>query len=205
LLLHFWRRTGKQRGEKMKDLGIKGSLMHRLGLLALFAATSLFAASSIYDFTLPSIDGKPSPLANYKGKVILVVNVASRCGFTPQYSALEASYEKYKDQGFVILGFPANNFGQQEPGTNAEIKKFCSTKYSVSFPLYSKVSVKGDDTTPLYQYLTTKANPAVAGEIQWNFTKFLVDRNGNVVQRFEPDITPDSPQVVMAIEKLLKQ
>jgi glutathione peroxidase len=189
----------------MKDLGIKGSLVHRLGLLALFAATSLFAASSIYDFTLPSIDGKPSPLANYKGKVILVVNVASRCGFTPQYSSLEAIYEKYKDQGFVILGFPANNFGQQEPGTNAEIKKFCSTKYSVSFPLYSKVSVKGDDTTPLYQYLTTKANPAVAGEIQWNFTKFLVDRNGNVVQRFEPDVTPDSPQVVAAIEKLLKQ
>jgi glutathione peroxidase len=189
----------------MKDLGIKGSLTHIVGLLALLAATSLFAASNIYDFTLPSIDGKPSPLANYKGKVILVVNVASRCGFTPQYSALEAIYEKYKDQGFVILGFPANNFGQQEPGTNAEIKKFCSTKYSVSFPLYSKVSVKGDDTTPLYQYLTTKANPAVAGEIQWNFTKFLVDRNGNVVQRFEPDVTPDSPQVVAAIEKLLKQ
>jgi glutathione peroxidase len=205
LLLHFWRRAGNHRGEKMKDLGIKGSLVHRLGLLALFAATSLFAASSIYDFTLPSIDGKPSPLANYKGKVILVVNVASRCGFTPQYSSLEAIYEKYKDQGFVILGFPANNFGQQEPGTNAEIKKFCSTKYSVSVPLYSKVSVKGDDTTPLYQYLTTKANPAVAGEIQWNFTKFLVDRNGNVVQRFEPDVTPDSPQVVAAIEKLLKQ
>jgi glutathione peroxidase len=205
LLLDFWRRTENQRGEKMKHLGIKGTLMHRVGLLALFAATSLFAASSIYDFTLPSIDGKPSPLANYKGKVILVVNVASRCGFTPQYSALEAIYEKYKDQGFVILGFPANNFGQQEPGTNAEIKKFCSTKYSVSFPLYSKVSVKGDDITPLYQYLTTKANPAVAGEIQWNFTKFLVDRNGNVLQRFEPDVTPDSPQVVTAIEKLLKQ
>jgi glutathione peroxidase len=176
-----------------------------VGLLALLVATSLFAASGIYDFTLPSIDGKPAPLANYKGKVILVVNVASRCGFTPQYSALEAMYEKYKDQGFVTLGFPANNFGAQEPGTNAEIKKFCSTKYNVTFPLYSKVSVKGDDTTPLYRYLTTKANPSVAGEIQWNFTKFLVDRNGNVVQRFEPDVTPDSPQVTTAIEKLLKQ
>jgi len=187
----------------MKALGIKGLRMHVLGLLALLVASSLFAASSIYDFTLPSIDGKPAPLANYKGKVILMVNVASRCGFTPQYTALEATYEKYKGQGFVILGFPANNFGAQEPGTNAEIKKFCSTKYNVSFPLYSKVSVKGDDTTPLYQYLTTRANPSVAGEIQWNFTKFLVDRNGNVVQRFEPDITPDSPQVIGAIEKEL--
>ena len=189
----------------MKALGIKGLRMHVLGLLALLAATSLFAASSIYDFTLPSIDGKPAPLANYKGKVILMVNVASRCGFTPQYTALEATYEKYKDQGFIILGFPANNFGAQEPGTNAEIKKFCSTKYNVSFPLYSKLSVKGDDATPLYQYLTTKANPSVAGEIQWNFTKFLVDRNGNVVQHFEPDVTPDSPQMIAAIEKLLKQ
>lgn len=189
----------------MNCLRIRGFRMEILALLALLAVTSLFAASGIYDFTLPSIDGKPAPLAKYKGKVILMVNVASRCGFTPQYTALEAIYEKYKDQGFVILGFPANNFGAQEPGTNAEIKKFCSTKYSVSFPLYSKVSVKGDNATPLYQYLTTKANPSVAGEIQWNFTKFLTDRNGNVVQRFEPDVTPDSPQVVAAIEKLLKQ
>jgi len=189
----------------MKDLGIFGLRKPILGLLALLVAASLFAATSIYDFTLPSIEGKPAPLADYKGKVILMVNVASRCGFTPQYTALEAIYEKYKDHGFVILGFPANNFGAQEPGTNAEIKKFCSTKYSVSFPLYSKVSVKGDDTTPLYQYLTTRANPSVAGEIQWNFTKFLADRSGNVVQRFEPDVTPDSPQVLAAIEKLLKQ
>jgi glutathione peroxidase len=189
----------------MKVLEIMHSHGKFLGLLALLLATSLFAASGIYDFTLPSIDGKPAPIANYRGKVILMVNVASRCGFTPQYTALEAIYEKYKDQGFVILGFPANNFGAQEPGTNAEIKKFCSTKYNVTFPLYSKVSVKGDDTTPLYQYLTTNANPSVAGEIQWNFTKFLVDRNGNVVQRFEPDVTPDSQQVVAAIEKLLKQ
>jgi glutathione peroxidase len=189
----------------MRALSIKGSRMHFLGFVMLLIASSLFAASSVYDFTLPSIDGKPAPLSDYKGKVILMVNVASRCGFTPQYSALEAVYEKYKDQGFVILGFPANNFGQQEPGTNAEIKKFCSTKYSVSFPLYAKVSVKGDDTTPLYQYLTTKANPAVAGEIKWNFTKFLVDRNGNVVQRFEPDVTPDSPEVLAAIEKQLKK
>jgi glutathione peroxidase len=176
-----------------------------MGLVILLMSASLFAASSIYDFTLPSIDGKPMPLAEYKGKVILVVNVASRCGFTPQYTALESIYEKYKDQGFVILGFPANNFGGQEPGTNAEIKTFCSAKYNVTFPLYGKVSVKGDDQTPLYKYLTTSANPALTGDIKWNFTKFLVDRKGNVVQRFEPQTTPDSPEMVAAIEKSLKQ
>jgi len=175
-----------------------------LGVMILVMSASLFAAGSIYDFTLNSIDGKPMPLADFKGKVILVVNVASRCGFTPQYSALESIYEKYKDQGFVILGFPANNFGSQEPGTNAEIKKFCSAKYNVTFPMYAKVSVKGDDQTPLYKYLTESANPTVAGEIKWNFTKFLVDRNGRVVQRFEPETTPDSRQVTSAIEKSLK-
>jgi glutathione peroxidase len=175
-----------------------------LGAILLMASGTLFAASSIYDFTLQSIDGKAAPLASYKGKVVLLVNVASRCGYTPQYTALEATYEKYKDKGFVILGFPANNFGGQEPGTNDEIKTFCSSKYSVTFPLYGKVSVKGGDQTPLYRYLTKEANPAVAGDIQWNFTKFLVDRNGKVVQRFEPATTPDSPEVISAIEKLLK-
>jgi len=163
------------------------------------------AGASFYNFTLPSIDGEPTALSSYKGKVILLVNVASRCGFTPQYSALESLYEKYKDQGFVILGFPANNFGAQEPGTNAEIKSFCSLKYNVTFPMFAKVSVKGDDTTPLYQYLTQQANPAVAGDIKWNFTKFLVDRSGKVVARFESPVKPDSPEVVEAIERLLKQ
>ena len=176
-----------------------------IAMVVLLMSASLFAASSIYEFTLPSIDGKPLPLANFKGKVVLVVNVASRCGFTPQYSALESTYEKFKDQGFVILGFPANNFGSQEPGTNQEIKTFCQSKYSVTFPMYAKVSVKGDDQTPLYAYLTKQANPALTGDIQWNFTKFLVDRNGNVVKRFEPDVTPDSPEVIAAIEKALKQ
>src|ERR1700729_3723512 len=124
----------------------------------LFCAAALMAGDkTIYDFTLNSIDGQPTPLASYKGKVVMLVNVASRCGFTPQYTALESIYEKYKDQGFVILGFPANNFGGQEPGTNAEIKTFCQTKYSVTFPIYAKVSVKGDDQTPLYKYLTTTA------------------------------------------------
>jgi glutathione peroxidase len=170
----------------------------------LIMAGSLFA-SGIYTFTLNSIDGAPAPLANYKGKVVLVVNVASQCGYTPQYSALEATYEKYKDQGFVILGFPANNFGAQEPGTNEEIKTFCTRKYSVTFPMYSKISVKGPDQAPLYAYLTKDTGPGITGEIKWNFTKFLVDRNGNVVQRFEPAVTPDSKEVIAAIEKQLKQ
>ncbi len=180
--------------------------LHRYLLmgLILMTAASLNASTSIYDFTLPSIDGKPMPISEFKGKVILVANVASRCGYTPQYTALESMYEKYKGQGFVVLGFPANNFGQQEPGTNEEIKTFCSRKYNVTFPIYGKVSVKGDDETPLYSYLTKDAGPSVAGEIQWNFTKFLVDRKGQVVQRFAPKITPDSPEVVAAIEKLLK-
>jgi len=167
-------------------------------------ATSLFAAAGIYGFTLNSIDGKPAPLGDYKGKVVLLVNVASQCGYTPQYSALESIYEKYKDQGFVILGFPANNFGAQEPGTNEEIKTFCTRKYNVTFPMYSKISVKGTDQAPLYAYLTKQTGNGISGEIKWNFTKFLVDRNGNVVQRFEPAVTPDSKEVVEAIEKQLK-
>jgi glutathione peroxidase len=170
----------------------------------LIMATSLFAGSGIYSFTLNSIDGKPAPLADYKGKVVLVVNVASQCGYTPQYSALEATYEKYKDRGFVILGFPANNFGAQEPGTNEEIKTFCTRKYSVTFPMYAKISVKQPDQAPLYTFLTKETGPRIAGEIKWNFTKFLIDRNGKVVQRFEPAVTPDSKEVVEAIEKQLK-
>jgi glutathione peroxidase len=189
--------------KRSRKTGVLGYSL--LGALILMASMTSFAASSIYDFTLPLLDGKAAPLASYKGKVVLVVNVASRCGFTPQYSALESIYTKYKDQGFVIIGFPANNFGGQEPGTNEEIKTFCQTKYSVTFPVYGKVSVKGDDQTPLYSYLTKDANPSVAGDIKWNFTKFLVDRNGKVVQRFEPATKPDSPEVVAAIEGLLKQ
>src|SRR5437763_12205873 len=142
--------------------------------------------NSVYDFTLKDIDGKEASLAQYRGKVLLLVNVASRCGLTPQYEGLEKVYLKYKDRGLVILGFPANNFGGQEPGTNEEIKTFCSLKYNVTFPMFTKISVKGDDKAPLYQFLTAKeTNPAFAGEIKWNFTKFLVDRSGKVVSRFE--------------------
>jgi glutathione peroxidase len=186
----------------------KEILMFKM-LTVLAAGAILMAAgggaASVYDYTVNSIDGKPTPLADFKGKVVLLVNVASRCGYTPQYTGLEALYEKYKDQGFVIVGFPANNFGAQEPGTNEEIKTFCKSKYSVTFPMMAKVSVKGDDTTPLYQFLTTKANPATEGEIKWNFTKFLVDKDGNVIARFEPKVTPEDPALVGAVEKTLKQ
>jgi len=173
-------------------------------MLLLLPALALAASKSVYDFTLNSIDGQPSPLSSFKGKVVMLVNVASKCGYTPQYSALESTYEKYKDRGLVIVGIPANNFGAQEPGTNEEIKTFCSRKYNVTFPMMAKVSVKGSDQTPLYQFLTDKSlNPSTGGEIKWNFTKFIFDRDGNAVARFEPEVTPDSPQVTAAIEKAL--
>jgi len=177
-------------------------------IFALCVAAGLLPAQekSIYDFTMKSIDGPPVSLKSYQGKVVLLVNVASKCGFTPQYAGLEALYEKYKDKGFVIVGIPANNFAQQEPGTDEEIEKFCSNKYNVTFPMMSKVSVLGDDKTPLYVFLTDKsANPAVGGDIKWNFTKFLFDRNGKPVARFEPNVTPDSPEVTSAVEAALKQ
>ncbi len=168
-------------------------------------AASLFGASNVLEFTLNSIDGKPAPLAEFKGKVLLMVNVASNCGYTPQYEGLEALYRKYKDQGLVVLGFPANNFGGQEPGTNEEIKTFCTRKYSVTFPMFAKISVKGSDKAPLYQFLTDKqANPATGGEIQWNFTKFLVGRDGKVIARFDSAVEPDSADVTGAIEKALR-
>ena len=185
---------------------IGGGMFRFVALLFLFS--TMFAATTspkgVYDFTLDSIDGKPVSLSSYKGKVLMLVNVASKCGYTPQYTALESTYEKYRDRGLVIVGIPANNFGGQEPGTNQEIKTFCTRNFKVSFPMMSKVSVKGDDTTPLYKYLTDKsANPKTGGEIKWNFTKFLVDRNGNIVARFEPAVTPDSAEVTTAIEQAL--
>ena len=175
-----------------------------LVLLALVGTSLMAAEKTVYDFTLNTIDGQPAPLSAYKGKVVLLVNVASKCGYTPQYTALESIYEKYKDRGFVIVGIPANNFGAQEPGTNAEIKTFCSSKYHVTFPMMAKVSVKGSDITPLYQYLTDKsAHPQTGGEIGWNFTKFLVGPDGKVIARFDSKVTPDSPEVTSAIEKAL--
>ena len=168
-------------------------------------STSISSAATIHDFTLNSIDGQPTPLAQFKGKVVLIVNVASRCGFTPQYAGLEALYNKYKDRGFVVLGFPANNFLWQEPGTNEAIKAFCSTKYHVTFPMFAKVSVKGADTTLLYQFLTDKkANPSTGGAIGWNFTKFLADRNGKVIARFASKVAPESAELINAIEAALR-
>ena len=134
---------------------------------------------SVYEFTMKDIDGKDVKLETYKGKVALIVNTASQCGYTPQYEGLEKIYGKYKDQGFVVLGFPANNFGGQEPGTNAEIKEFCTLKYKTTFPVFAKISVKGEDQHPLYKYLTSaETNPKFAGDIKWNFNKFLIDKIG---------------------------
>ncbi len=166
----------------------------------LMMITSAFAAMSVHEFTMKSIDGKPASMADYKGKVLLIVNVASQCGFTPQYTGLEALYEKYKAQGLVLIGVPANNFGGQEPGSDEEIKTFCTRKYSVTFPMMSKVSVKGDDKTPLYQYLTNSTS-----EVKWNFTKFLVGKDGKVIQKFDSPVKPDASELTSAIEKALAQ
>lgn len=175
-----------------------------LGALLLMSSAA-FAASSVHEFTMDAINGTPTPLASFKGKVMLVVNVASQCGYTYQYEGLQALYMKYKDQGLVIVGFPANNFGGQEPGSNAEIGAFCKSKFGVTFPMFSKISVKGSDKAPLYQFLTDpKTNPKTGGEIPWNFTKYLVDRNGKVLARFDAPVEPESPELTSAIEAALK-
>jgi glutathione peroxidase len=172
-------------------------MISKLGILVALPM-ALFAATSVHEFTMKSIDGKSAPFSAYKGKVLLIVNVASRCGYTPQYAGLQALYDKYKDRGLVLVGVPANNFGGQEPGTDDEIKTFCSRNYGVTFPMMSKVSVQGDDKTPLYQYLT-----AEKGEVKWNFTKFLVGKDGKVMTRFDSAVKPDSAELAGAIEKAL--
>ena len=174
--------------------------------VALAAARPAVAqeGNTVLSYVVKDIDGKDVDLSQYKGDVLLIVNTASQCGLTPQYAALEALYDKYKDQGFKVLAFPANEFGAQEPGTNSEIKQFCSSKYDVSFPLFSKIVVKGNGIHPLYEQLTSKEkNPKFGGDIQWNFTKFLVGRDGQVIARFEPRVKPDSDEVVKAIESAL--
>jgi glutathione peroxidase len=154
------------------------------------------------DFKVEDIDGKEYDLSQLKGKVVMIVNVASKCGLTPQYKGLEALYQKYKDQGFVIVGFPANNFNGQEPGTNEEIKEFCATKYDVKFPMMSKISVKGDDKHELYKFLTEEQTAGdFKGEIGWNFTKFLIDKNGNIYARFASRTKPEDEKVTAAIEQ----
>jgi glutathione peroxidase len=189
---------------------MKRNLILAIFVLTAFAGLSFLQIVSaknapLYKFKMKDIDGKDVPLKKYKGDVVLIVNVASKCGYTPQYEGLQATYEKYKAQNFTILGFPANNFGSQEPGTNTEIKEFCESKYKVTFPMFAKISVKGDDQDELYKFLTSKeTNPAFAGDITWNFNKFLVDRKGNVVARFSSKDTPDGEAVTSAIEKYLK-
>ena len=160
----------------------------------------LFAKdTTLYDFKPTSIDGKTVDLSQYRGKKILIVNTASECGYTYQYEDLEKLYEKYKDK-LVLIGFPANNFGQQEPGSNLEIKEFCSSKYNVTFPMMSKVSVKGDDIDPLFKWLTEQSNPDFTGDIKWNFEKFLLDENGKLVHRFRSKSKPFSEEIVAAVE-----
>ena len=164
----------------------------------------LASNNSVLDFKMRDIDGKEVKLKKYKGDVLLIVNVASKCGYTPQYEGLQSTYSKYKDRGFYVLGFPTNNFGGQEPGTATEIKEFCTSKYHVTFPLFAKISVAGEDQDPLYKFLTSKeTNPDFAGDISWNFNKFLIDRHGKVVARFTSKDKPEGEAVAAAIEKAL--
>jgi len=188
-------------------------------LVALFSVAAFFAVTphlvpqqkeestmppgNIYGFTMKTIDGKEKPLSDYQGQVLLIVNVASRCGYTPQYKDLEQVYRKYSSQGFQILAFPTNNFGGQEPGSDEEIKEFCSTNYDVTFDLFSKISVKGNDQHPLYRYITTES--PFPGEVKWNFQKYLVDRKGNIVAMFSSRVKPTDKDVVERIEALLKE
>jgi len=174
-----------------------------LSLVTMMMTTfSVLAADSLYDIPLKDIDGKDTSLKPYAGKVLLIVNVASKCGFTPQYTALEATYKKYQDQGLVVCGFPCNQFGQQEPGTDAEIKTFCTGKYDVTFPMFDKLEVNGDNRHPLYVALAGKDSP-FPGNIHWNFTKFVIGRDGKIVARFDSKVKPDSPEITAAIEAAL--
>ena len=190
--------------------------MHRV--VALLACVGFLAAAAAaadkgdkkvppaLDFTLTDITGKPVELAQYQGKVVLLVNVASQCGYTPQYKGLQALYEKYGKDGLVVIGVPANEFGKQEPGTDAEISEFCTKNYGVTFPMMSKVVVKGPGICPLYQFLTSKeTNAKFAGDVGWNFEKFLISRSGEVVGRFKSDVEPDAAELVKAVEAELRK
>jgi len=178
--------------------------MKTFALLAalLFMQIVTARAASIYDITVKDIDGKDVSLGDYKGKVLLIVNVASHCGFTPQYKALEATYKKYEDKGFVILGFPCNQFAGQEPGSDEVIKQFCTSKYDVTFPLFDKIEVNGANRHPLYVLLAGKDSP-FPGDITWNFNKFLIAKDGQIIKRFDSRVTPDSWEITAAIESAL--
>ncbi len=176
-----------------------------LTLLLTMGGYNMLEAKSIYDFEVETISGQPQKLDAYQGKVILIVNTASKCGFTKQYDGLQKLYETYQKDGLVILGFPANNFLHQEPGSNEEIAGFCRLNYGVSFPMFAKLSVRGKNIHPLYKYLTDKeTNPQFGGKISWNFNKFLISRDGKIIDRFSSQTTPEDPKLVAAIQKALK-
>ena len=179
-------------------------MMKTLTLLAalMFGQLATARAESIYDVKLKDIDDKDTTLSAYKGKVLLIVNVASKCGFTKQYTGLEAAYQKYKAKGFAVLGFPCNQFGGQEPGSNEEIKQFCSSKFNVTFPLFDKIELNGDKRHPLYTALAGKDSP-FPGDIKWNFTKFLIGKDGTILKRFESAVTPEAPELTAAIDAAL--
>lgn len=179
--------------------------MRNLSRLAALFLLSLVTAHAqpLYEIAVKDIEGQATTLKAYQGRVLLIVNVASECGYTPQYQGLEAVFAKYRAQGLTVLGFPCNQFGGQEPGTNAEIKKFCSTTFHVTFPLFEKIEVNGEKRHPLYALLAGKGSP-FPGNIKWNFNKFLVGRDGRILQRFDSDAEPDSPEVIAAIETALK-
>ncbi len=204
----------------MKKFLIGAALIVAVSTMALFLVKAMGAesnsnatannvgkgtAKTMYDFTLKDSKGRDVKLDEFRGRVVMLVNVASKCGYTPQYEGLQKIYERYREQGFTILGFPANNFGAQEPGTNEEIQEFCRINYGVTFPVFSKISVKGDDKHPLYKYLTEReTNPEFAGEIKWNFNKFLVGRDGRILARFDSGDKPEDAKVTQAIEQALR-
>ena len=179
--------------QRLLGLGLVGVMALQLGASQ---------PGSVYDFSLNRIDGSKESLSTYRGKVLMIVNVASQCGNTPQYEGLESLFKKYRDQGFVVLGFPANDFGGQEPGSNAQIASYCRATWSVDFPMFEKISVTGDDAHPLYEFLTSRPDP-IGGEIEWNFQKFLVGRDGQVVERISPHTEPLDSGLVETIQKLL--
>ena len=173
-----------------------------LSVLSLLPVVCSRGADSIYSVPLKDIDGKSTSLKPYEGKVLLIVNVASKCGYTPQYAGLQELHDKYKDKGFFVLGFPCNQFGHQEPGTNEEIKQFCSSKYQVTFPLFDKIEVNGPNRNPLYVSLAGDGSP-FPGDIKWNFNKFLIGRDGKILKRFDSKVKPDSAEMVEAVESAL--
>jgi glutathione peroxidase len=185
-------------------------LLNALAIALPFAASVSFATEtaapgapmSVYDFKVKTIDGQETSLAQYKGKALLIVNTASQCGYTPQYAGLEALYEKYKDKGLVVLAFPSNDFGGQEPGSNSEIKKFCELKYKTTFPLFEKIDVKGESAAPLYKYLTSLPGKQ-GGPITWNFNKFLVSPDGTVVEHFDSKADPSGAMLTGKVEQVL--